>query len=63
VVLEPLEPSESELDEEELSSEDDSIHFVDDVLRGRLVHVRVGLELEEKVHSIDQEEDLKILAG
>jgi hypothetical protein len=23
----------------------------------------VGLELEEKVHSIDQEEDLKILAG
>jgi hypothetical protein len=26
VVLEPLEPSESELDEEELSSEDDSIH-------------------------------------
>jgi hypothetical protein len=35
--------------------------FVDDMLWCALIHVCVGLELEEKVHSVDNQKDLGLL--
>ncbi len=58
--------SESELDEELSSELDESSQaarargrlLVDQVLRHRLVHVGVRLELEQQVDEIHQEQDL-----
>ena len=34
--------------------------FINDMLRGTLVHVRMRLELEQEIEDIDQEEYLKL---